>query len=155
MNLKSILVSNFALKWVNLYRYIKEANRAARLCVCEAQTGTAEAISRCLDCGHTACSKCRGRPEHNFDGGIVAAKNRILPGEFSFKLKRALPMRVKLSGLDVDAALKQARSLAGKEARLMGAASVADDYQAETWKQWRRAMQSVADAEFLFRDVPQ
>lgn len=126
---------------------LSEARRAARLCVCEAQTGTADAISRCEDCGHTACNKCCGRPEHNYRDGTGFSGPRMPPGEFSARLKHALPMRVTLAGLDVDAAIKAAERLAGEDAQLMGSGG------AETWAQWRRAVTAVAGAEFLFREV--
>ena len=132
---------------------LQDATKAARLCVCEAQTGIADDIMRCLDCGHTACSKCCGRPEHNYLSGALTTKERILPGEFSSKLKRVLPMQVKLSGIDVDATIKQAQAVASRGGKLMGANSLEEDYQANTWKQWRRALKAVADAEFLFREI--
>jgi len=46
------------------------------------------------------------------------------PGSFAAKLKKALPMRVHLTGLDVTAALEQAKALAKKtKGKLMGSES--------------------------------
>jgi hypothetical protein len=54
--------------------------KAARLCVCEAQTGTSDAINTCQDCGHTACNRCCGRPEHNYGTKKTTYAQRLAPG---------------------------------------------------------------------------
>ena len=61
-------------------------------------------------------------------------------------------MRVKLEGINVAAALKQGKALAGKH-NLFGSDSLVDDSREETWRQWERAIIAVKEAEFLFRDV--
>ena len=90
---------------------LDRAHRSARLCVCEAQTGSRDAIYRCEDCGHTACADCKGRPEHNYKRHDI---ERIAPDVFSAHLKQTLPMRVKLSGLNVAAEVTKAKKLAEK-----------------------------------------
>ena len=130
-------------------KLLGDANAAARMCVCEAQTGIAANIQRCVDCGHTACVKCCGRPEHNYAPDATPRKE---PNDFADTLKKALPMRVKLDGIDVARALKQGRALAGKR-DLFGSDSVEDGSREETWAQWEKALAAVEKAEFLFRDV--
>ena len=133
-----------------LQKLLAEASAAARLCVCEAQTGVVADIKRCLDCGHTACGKCCGRPEHNYaDYGL----QRTEPTDFAAKLKRTLPMRVTLEGLDVAHASAKAKALAEDSPALFGSQSSEDDSRDETWRRWTQAMKTIAAAEFLFRDV--
>ena len=132
----------------------KQAVGASRMCVCEAQTGIASEIWKCADCGHTACVVCKGRPEHNY-GTKPHSGARIAPAFFTDTLKKALPMRVVLAGLDVSKAVQEAKKL-GKAAgaKIMGASdSTEDDSEMETWTAWERAMRSIADAEFMYRDV--
>ena len=131
-------------------KLLAEAGAAARLCVCEAQTGVAADIKKCRDCGHTACAKCCGRPEHNYADHVLT---RGEPNDFAAKLKKTLPMRVKLEGLDVAAASAKAKALAKDAPALFGSQSSEDDSRDETWRQWHKAMETVANAEFLFRDV--
>ena len=131
-------------------KLLAEAGAAARLCVCEAQTGVAADIKKCRDCGHTACAKCCGRPEHNYADHVLT---RGEPNAFAAKLKKTLPMRVKLEGLDVAAASAKAKALAKDSPALFGSQSSEDDSRDETWRQWHKAMETVANAEFLFRDV--
>ena len=131
-------------------KLLAEAGAAARLCVCEAQTGIVNDIKKCVDCGHTACGKCCGRPEHNYSDHCVT---RTEPNDFAAKLKMTLPMRVKLDGLDVIAATAKAKALADDAPSLFGSESTQDDSRSETWRQWSKAMETVANAEFLFRDV--
>ena len=146
------------------------------MCVCEAQTGIVGDIKQCLDCGHTACGTCCGRPEHNYvDHKII----RTEPNDFAAKLKKTLPMRVTLDGLDVAAATakvrigafpnpaslfahtrltlsfiyRKAKALAEDSGELFGSQSTEDDSREETWRQWHKALNTVASAEFLFRDV--
>ena len=133
-----------------LQKLLAEASAAARLCVCEAQTGIVADIKRCVDCGHTACAKCCGRPQHNYaDFGLKRAE----PNDFAAKLKKTLPMRVKLEGLDVAAASAKAKALAKDSPALFGSQSSEDDSRDETWRCWTQAMETVAAAEFMFRDV--
>lgn len=88
---------------VPVSQLIDHAHRARRLCDCEGRSAqTNRKIVECQDCGFTACSKCQGRPEHNYPrispGGPVdldAFKmERMDPREFEKELKEAIPMRV-------------------------------------------------------------
>ena len=95
----------------------------------------------------SAC--CGGRPEHNYE---LDKRQRKEPNDFAVTLKRALPMRAKLDGINVTAALKQGNALAAQD-NLFGSDSQEDDSREETWRQWERAIIAVKKAEFLFRDV--
>ena len=63
------------------------AQRSARRCICEARDGLALLLLQCDDCGHTACSECAGRPEHNY---TPLKLERLRPRDFEAVLK-ALP----------------------------------------------------------------
>jgi hypothetical protein len=77
------------------------AARSARMCVCEGRVSIAKArILRCQDCGHTCCEQCAGRPEHNY---VPDNAQRLNPGDFESELKKALPMRVGISGFTREA----------------------------------------------------
>ena len=72
-----------------------DAGRSVRFCLCEGRsTVTDRQVSQCLDCGSTACVKCAGRPEHNYEPIDVAAHPRLHPSQFELKLKNTLPMSV-------------------------------------------------------------
>jgi hypothetical protein len=176
---------------------LDRAHRSARLCVCEAQTGSRDAIYRCEDCGHTACADCKGRPEHNYKRHDI---ERIAPDVFSAHLKQTLPMRVKLSGLNVAAEVTKAKKLAEKldVSKLVGVADgvprrltdlaarpVGETYQVgkerksiwtaidkanaeknvanfekkmvddakATWVAFAEALETIAGADFMFREV--
>ena len=85
------------------------------------------------DCGHYACKRCAGRPEHSYVPDTSAEK-RIRPRDFRNKLKAAIPMSVTFSGFN-QAALE---SLAGK---------------GDTASRWSVAVSGVAGAEFRFQSL--
>lgn len=77
------------------------ASKSARLCECEGRKDmTTRQIMRCQDCGSTACVKCGGRPEHNVQAIDIHNNIRLPPSSFARDLKKALPMRLELKGLD-------------------------------------------------------
>lgn len=78
---------------------LKEAQRSARLCVCEGRSDiTDNKISVCKECGHTSCEKCGGRPEHHYIP-FKYTDNRITPLQFEHKIKSVLPMRLLVDGI--------------------------------------------------------
>jgi len=119
---------------------LKDAHRSSRLCVCEAQSGTAMDIQRCQNCEHTCCLKCQGRPTHNYQAYQNSSSDRTLhrvaPDVFSATLKQALPMSVRFKNFDIAQFSK-----------------CPSDVLPAKWKTWLDAMKAVKDAEFLFRGL--
>ncbi|EFQ99013.1 DNA repair protein rad8 [Nannizzia gypsea CBS 118893] len=78
--------------------------RTARLCYCDGQTGTrSDIILACRHCGHTACSKCGKNPTHSYRCVEPdELEQRLPPVEFQTQVKTRLPMRLQVSGLNVD-----------------------------------------------------
>ena len=70
------------------------AKASASLCPCEGQSSLAASIFRCQDCGHSACTKCRGLPPHNYSPHPHQASTRMDPLTFRKVIKRSLPMQV-------------------------------------------------------------
>jgi len=79
-------------------RMLSAATLSAKRCGCESNYANAHTnILRCTACGHCACEKCAGKPEH-------AAyerddRMRVCAREFESALGLALPMTVVLSGV--------------------------------------------------------
>ncbi|ABO95686.1 predicted protein [Ostreococcus lucimarinus CCE9901] len=124
---------DLGMKPVGMKELLSKANRSARLCVCEGETGTTDADSLviCRDCSHTCCIKCCGRPEHNYEKHVV---DRILPEDFKEDLKNSLPMHMKL---DVSSAkFTKPKELLGK-----------------VWDDWMDAIKAIGEADFLFRGM--
>lgn len=90
---------------------LSQASSSARLCFCEGRDDVLDrTIKQCVDCGSSACEKCGGRPEHNFQD-MKFSSQRLRPSEYRPLLKEQLPMSVSLLGLNVDtldAAIKSA-----------------------------------------------
>lgn len=77
----------------------KIAKQSAAFCRCESQNQLADQeILICKDCDHTSCRGCAGIPEHNYTEMTLGS--RVDPSLFKELLKDALPMRLKLKGLD-------------------------------------------------------
>lgn len=77
----------------------QKAAQSAALCMCEGQNQlTDQKISICKDCCRTSCRGCAGIPEHNYTEMIL--DSRLDPASFTELLKDALPMRLKLGGLE-------------------------------------------------------
>ncbi|BFZ58826.1 hypothetical protein PYCC9005_005891 [Savitreella phatthalungensis] len=86
--------------------WLSQAQRSRRLCACEGQSNiTARKIYQCRDCGFTACSRCMGRPQHNFE---LLSVDRIDPLEFAKALKQDLPMRLLFKGTSDDGSVQRA-----------------------------------------------
>lgn len=85
---------------VPLKELLEKAKASARLCACEGRSlVTTTELTLCQDCGHTACTRCGGRPEHNYTVIDVEANPRIRPLAFQKEAKEVLPMRVELVGV--------------------------------------------------------
>ena len=124
---------DLGMKPMALKELLTKANRSARLCVCEGETGTTDIDSLviCRDCSHTCCIKCCGRPEHNYEKHVV---ERILPEDFKEQLKNSLPMHMKLDM---------------SSAKFDKPSSITDD----AWNDWLNAMKTIGEADFLFRGM--
>lgn len=76
------------------------ANSSVRLCYCEGQTLLSTSlIQECQECLHTTCQKCGGNPPHVYEV-VDPSPVRTLPHEFARKIRKALPMRLCVMGLD-------------------------------------------------------
>ncbi len=83
---------------LSLEGLLEEAHRSARLCACEGRKDmTDRMLQRCEDCDSTACVKCGGRPEHNYQPIDLKAHPRLSPSAFEKDLKALLPMSLALS----------------------------------------------------------
>ena len=78
------------------------AKNSARRCQCEGQTGkTTARLLLCKACSHTVCEKCGGIPRHEYtDLNADQVRARIETHDFTRTIKKALPMRLCLTGLD-------------------------------------------------------
>ncbi|EJT96648.1 hypothetical protein DACRYDRAFT_119990 [Dacryopinax primogenitus] len=86
-----------ATKSINLKRIFDMAQRSARLCICEGRSGmTTDLVHRCKDCLVTTCSRCGGRPTHNYEAYTI---DRLSPIDFEKELKAALPMCLEFSSI--------------------------------------------------------
>ena len=93
----------------------------------------AKDILVCTDCGHYACKRCAGRPEHSYVPDTSAEK-RIRPRDFRNNLKSAIPMSVTFRGFE----RADLEALAGK---------------GDTAKRWSVAVSGVSGAEFRFHSL--
>ncbi len=82
---------------VSMPELLQAATNSAQLCNCEGRSRLVEvAVHRCVDCDHTACETCKGRPVHKFVPDDLV---RSSPDDFAPLLKAALPMRLEARGL--------------------------------------------------------
>lgn len=101
-----------ATRQQSLSALLSGADASARLCNCEGRDDiTTRPVQRCQDCGATACSKCGGRPEHNFSPIDVVVNPRTQPSQYRAFLKDQLPMSVTLTGIDGDILERSKREL--------------------------------------------
>lgn len=104
---------------ISLAKLREMAAQSVRLCVCEGRTGVTNAvIKRCVACGATACARCAGRPEHDYQDVLFGQEERdedemeevdeekaireparLQPRDFERALKRVLPMCVHMHGI--------------------------------------------------------
>ncbi|KIJ55585.1 hypothetical protein M422DRAFT_240196 [Sphaerobolus stellatus SS14] len=125
----------------SLESILANANRSARLCICEGRAGmTNRPIRSCQDCGTTTCVKCGGRPEHNCIQLGSMDPPRIHPTNFAAELKAALPMCLKIQGADGE--------YLDKLKDTFGAA-----VQDKNWKPWRAAAARALTEELRFVEL--
>ena len=74
------------------------AQTSMRKCVCEGRLQTVGDILQCKECGHTACPRCAGRPEHNYAAYAKGSAPRVSPHAFMHTIVGVIPMCVKLGG---------------------------------------------------------
>ena len=79
------------------------ARHTVALCYCEGQIHvTARRIRRCQKCYHTTCERCGGNPQHDYGSyGTGYAFPRQIPQNFEDLIKKALPMQLRLTNLDI------------------------------------------------------
>ncbi|KAF7587545.1 hypothetical protein BBP40_007056 [Aspergillus hancockii] len=78
-----------------------QAASSVRYCVCERQSATKCAVMRCKLCEYTACADCRGNPAHDYEKWVNLV--RSLPMDFVGRLRSALPARLVVSGISLNA----------------------------------------------------
>ncbi|KAK9448197.1 uncharacterized protein V1518DRAFT_419949 [Limtongia smithiae] len=111
-------------------------NKSRRLCTCEGRSSiTMNPIQICKQCGFTSCSRCGGRPEHDYEP--LDTSDRVLPTDFEKILKKAIPMRVKVEGIN-DADF----SLAGIE-----------DANTELWDAYVQATRKAIASDICFSEI--
>ena len=87
-------------EYVSVGELCSMAACTVRLCYCEGQLSVSKfRIQVCKLCNHTTCKKCGGNPGHCYED-MDQAQARQLPQEFIRMVKRALPMRLSVVGLD-------------------------------------------------------
>ncbi|KAJ3007556.1 UNVERIFIED_CONTAM: hypothetical protein HDU68_003463, partial [Siphonaria sp. JEL0065] len=84
---------------------LEEADNTSRHCVCEGREGISKSpIQTCIECTHSTCLKCGGRPEHVYaPENVIASKDRSNPSKFAASLKDSLPMRLFVNWISLDA----------------------------------------------------
>lgn len=81
---------------------VERAQQTVSLCFCEGQDRvTNHRIRACQKCYHTTCEDCGGNPEHYYGPyGEGYQKPRLHPRLFESEIKKALPMRIRLTNID-------------------------------------------------------
>ncbi|KAG9044522.1 hypothetical protein FS837_008029 [Tulasnella sp. UAMH 9824] len=126
------------LRDVSLKELLEKAQASARLCACEGRSlVTTTELTRCQDCGHTACTRCGGRPEHNYTVIDVEANPRMRPLAFQKEAKEILPMRVELVGVSKEKleALKKSAGI---------------DIKHSVWESYKRAVSKATSLELHY-----
>ena len=121
---------------------LRDAERSRRLCYCEGQVSTTSRhLQRCIECLHTTCEKCGGIPTHMYkalDPETIAL--RITPQAFEETVKKALPMRLTVSGLLLERL---------EELRATALATI----DKKTWEQYTSAITPAFGEELRFHSV--
>ncbi|KAG8902838.1 hypothetical protein FRB99_004034, partial [Tulasnella sp. 403] len=126
---------------VGLQEMLTRAEASSRLCACEGRTGmSSNELWRCRDCDHTVCSRCGGRPEHDFFTIDTLSNPRIRPLTFSKEATDALPMLIRVSGVDQQAL---------DAARTTTKGSIPDS----TWKSFSKAVLAATATDLSFRSL--
>ena len=98
---------------------------------------TDRTLQRCADCDATACVKCGGRPEHNYQPIDLQAHPRLSPSTFEKDLKALLPMSLTLSDISAELLNKLAES---NEV----------ETSSSRWARWREAVLRAVEHELRF-----
>ncbi|TPX64723.1 hypothetical protein SpCBS45565_g05673 [Spizellomyces sp. 'palustris'] len=125
---------------MSLEDLVADADQSSRQCDCEGRTGvTKETIRKCRECWATSCVKCGIRPEHYYEQ--VTSDNRLSPTGFEKELRSALPMRLHLQGITLDAL----ETLKSQHDTI--------DLNGKDWTLWHDAVVTAVKNEFRFRSV--
>ena len=83
----------------------QKAGQTVSLCFCEGQDHvTNRRIRACQKCYHTTCERCGGNPQHYYGPyGEGYVTPRAQPQSFERMIKKALPMRIRLTHIDIEA----------------------------------------------------
>ncbi|EST09082.1 C-5 cytosine methyltransferase [Kalmanozyma brasiliensis GHG001] len=123
---------------VSMPDLLKAATNSAQLCSCEGRSRLVDvAVHRCVDCDHTACETCKGRPVHKF---VPDELVRSSPDNFAPLLKAALPMRLESRGLTREIISSMMKGL-----------PFASDSLANRWG--KRVAEVLESAEFRFQTL--
>ncbi len=126
---------------MSLRTLLDKAKASARLCACEGRLGqTQNPLSRCLDCDHTSCSRCGGRPEHQYEPIDTIKNPRIQPLTFQKEAKDALPMCVKVTGWTTEMLETQRADVKGK---------ISD----KSWKAFKKAALAAVSSDLRFQGL--
>lgn len=121
---------------------IHDAQRSSRMCICEGTTAiTTEELQACQACNHRSCVKCGGRPEHVYKP--LSGADRLSPFVFEETLKKVLPMRLRVSKLDLET-LEKAR-----EENSLAAAHITD----KDWALWTELLLAAVTGEYRFKGL--
>ncbi|KAI9342379.1 helicase-like transcription factor HLTF/DNA helicase RAD5, DEAD-box superfamily [Obelidium mucronatum] len=84
---------------------IMKADSTSRHCVCEGREGISRSpIQTCIECNHSSCLNCGGRPEHVYDASnTISPQSRSNPSRFADTFKSSLPMRLFINWITLDA----------------------------------------------------
>ena len=128
-----------ATETYSLKQLLADADRSARLCLCEGRKDMTDRIlNRCKDCGSSSCVKCGGRPEHNPEVIDLAAHPRLSPTEFTRALKPVLPMALQPTGISMEL-LKRVKDIS--------------DATIPLWDGWSAAVLRAAKEELRFVEL--
>jgi len=82
---------------LELTTMLDEASKSSQKCACEGPFDIARrAIQTCLDCGHSTCISCGGKPTHNYGSIRSQPKDRLDPHIFRDKWESRLPTHFEL-----------------------------------------------------------
>ena len=123
---------------VSMRELLSAAVSSSQRCNCEGRSRVVDVpIHRCIECEHTACETCKGRPTHKF---VPDTLPRSSPDGFAPLLKEALPMRLQARGLTK-----------GVISPLMDELPFQDDSVAKRWS--KRVTEVLESAEFCFQSL--
>ena len=88
------------------------AQKTVRRCYCEAEDAiTSSTMHICKICGHLCCQKCINsttKPSHDYQR-LLDSKHLVPPLDFKISIRDQLPMRIQVTGLNMEAFDKDSR----------------------------------------------